>query len=147
AKLVTSGPSPDASRRPLPEGEASNSPTLMSMAATNAGVIIGAAAYMSPEQARGRNADHPSDVFWIGCILYEMLAGRVAFDGEDVSDVLAAVLRSEPDFAALPAHLSPQVRELLRRCLEKNPKRRWQAAGDLRIEIENVQARPAAEKI
>jgi serine/threonine-protein kinase len=124
----------------------SNSPTL-SMGATNPGVIIGTAAYMSPEQARGRNADHRSDIFSIGCILYEMLTGWPAFDGEDVSDVLAAVLRTEPDFAALPSNLSPQVRELLRRCLEKNPKRRWQAAGDLRIEIENVQANPVAEKI
>jgi Tol biopolymer transport system component len=123
----------------------SQSPTLLSMAATNAGIIIGTAAYMSPEQARGREAGHRSDVFAIGCILYEMLTGRQAFQGEEVSDILASVLAREPDFAALPANVSARVRELLRRCLEKNPKRRWHAVGDLRIEIENALAGPAGE--
>jgi serine/threonine protein kinase len=122
----------------------SNSPTI-SMAATNAGIIIGTAAYMAPEQARGRNADHRSDVFAIGCILYEMLTGRQPFQGEDVSDILAAVLRTEPDFSALPSNVTPRVRELVRRCLEKNPKKRWHAVGDLRIEIENAMANPATE--
>ena len=81
----------------------SNSPTLLnSMAATNGGMIIGTAAYMSPEQARGKNADVRSDVFSFGCVLYEMLAGKQAFQGEDVSDLLAAVLAREPEG---PTHL------------------------------------------
>jgi serine/threonine-protein kinase len=117
----------------------SNSPTL-SMGATHPGVIIGTAAYMSPEQARARNADHRSDIFAIGCILYEMFTGRQAFGGDDVSVVLAAVIMRDPDLAALPVDVSVQTRELLRRCLEKDPKERWQAAGDLRIEIKNALA-------
>jgi serine/threonine-protein kinase len=136
AKDLATGPAASA---------ASNSPTV-NMSATHPGVIIGTAAYMSPEQARGRNADHRSDVFSLGCILYEMLAGRQAFSGDDASEILAAVIKSEPDRAALPANLDPRVRGLLDRCLEKNPKRRWQAIGDVRIEIENVLANPAAEE-
>ena len=119
----------------------SNSPTL-SMAATQGGLILGTAAYMSPEQARGRNADQRSDVFAFGCVLYEMITGRQAFQGEDVSDVLASVLKSEPDFNLLPAELSPRLRAALRRCLEKNPKRRWHAVGDLRIEMEAAEDDP-----
>jgi serine/threonine-protein kinase len=122
----------------------SNSPTLVnSMAATNAGIIIGTAAYMSPEQARGRKADVRSDVFSFGCVLYEMLTGRRAFQGEEVSDILASVLAREPDFTALPPKVTPQIRKLLQRCLEKDPKRRGQSAGDLRIEIEDALAGPA----
>jgi serine/threonine protein kinase/Tol biopolymer transport system component len=123
----------------------SKSPTLLS--ASMPGMIIGTAAYMSPEQARGRNADHRSDIFSFGCVLYEMLSGKQAFQGDDVSDVLAAVLRSEPDLAALPSNMNPQIRKLLRRCLEKNPKRRWQSIGDLRIEIEDALASPADEQV
>jgi serine/threonine-protein kinase len=115
----------------------SNSPTL-TMAGTNAGVILGTAAYMSPEQARGRSADQRSDVFSFGCVLYEMLTGRQAFHGEEVSDVLASVLKSEPDLSLLPQKLNPRVRELLRRCLEKNPKARWHAIGDARVEIDSL---------
>src|SRR5215471_17718820 len=111
----------------------SNSPTL-TMAGTNAGVILGTAAYMSPEQARGRAADQRSDVFSFGCVLYEMLTGRQAFNGEDVSDVLASVLKSEPDLSLLPLKLSPRVREFLNRCLQKNPKARWHAIADVRVE-------------
>jgi serine/threonine-protein kinase len=125
----------------------SNSPTLInSMAATNGGMIIGTASYMSPEQARGRSADVRSDVFAFGCVLYEMLTARQAFGGVDVSDILASVIKSEPDFAALPSNLSPQVQKLLRRCLEKDARRRWHAAGDLRIEIENVLVNPTTEQ-
>src|SRR5262249_13831121 len=120
----------------------SNSPTL-TQAGTNAGVILGTAGYMSPEQARGRNADQRSDVFSFGCVLYEMLSGRQAFDGDDVSDVLASVLKSEVDFSLLPANLNPRIRELLRRCLQKNPKLRWQAIGDTRIEIEAALSDPS----
>ncbi|HYR43547.1 MAG TPA: protein kinase, partial [Terriglobia bacterium] len=121
----------------------SNSPTLVNtLGGSNAGVIIGTAAYMSPEQARGFAADQRSDVFSFGCVLYEMLTGRQAFQGETVSDILAAVLAREPDFALLPANLNPKIPELLRRSLEKNPKRRWYAVGDLRVEIEAALTAP-----
>src|SRR5215813_4944204 len=98
----------------------SNSPTLLS--GSMGGMIIGTAAYMSPEQARGREADQRSDVFAFGCVLYEMLTGRQAFQGEDVSDVLAAVIKADPDFTHLPENLNPRLCELLRRCLAKNRK-------------------------
>src|SRR5215813_12399443 len=114
----------------------SNSPTLVS--GSMGGMIVGTAAYMSPEQARGREADQRSDVFAFGCVLYEMLTGRQAFQGEDVSDVLAAVLRTEPDLNLLPPNLNPRLLELLRRCLAKNRKDRWYAVGDLRVEIETI---------
>jgi eukaryotic-like serine/threonine-protein kinase len=125
-------------------GNLSYSPTL-TVAGTQAGVILGTAAYMSPEQAKGFNTDQRSDVFSFGCVLYEMLTGRATFDGDTVSDVLASVLKSEPDFSLLPDNLNPRIRNLLRRCLEKNPRRRWYAIGDVRLEIENIRANPMAE--
>jgi serine/threonine-protein kinase len=111
----------------------SNSPTLLS--GSMGQIIVGTAAYMSPEQARGREADQRSDVFAFGCVLYEMMTGRQAFQGEDVSDVLAAVLRTEPDFSLLPTKLNPKVCQVLRRCLEKNPKLRWHAIADVRLDL------------
>jgi len=120
---------------------ATNSPTL-SMMATQAGMILGTAAYMSPEQAKGFQADHRSDVFSFGSVLYEMLTGRQPFHGETAHEILASVLVREPDFGALPPNLNPRIPELLRRCLEKNPKRRWQAVGDLRAEVETVALAP-----
>ncbi len=122
---------------------ATNSPTL-SMMATQAGVILGTAAYMSPEQAKGFQADHRSDVFSFGTVLYEMLTGRQPFHGETTHEIIASVLVREPDFWALPPNLNPRIPELLRRCLEKNPKRRWQAIGDVRAEVETVAAAPRA---
>ena len=123
----------------------SNSPTMMnSFPATNAGMIIGTAAYMSPEQARGFVADQRSDIFSFGCVLYEMLGGQRAFDGETVSDILASVLAREPDFAFLPKDLNPRLLEFLRRCLSKNRKKRWHCAGDLRAELETISAVPHA---
>ena len=119
------------------------SPTL-SLGATQAGVVLGTAAYMSPEQARGSNTDARSDIFSFGCVLFEMLTGRAAFDDDTVSDVLASVLKSDPDFDLLPDNLNPRIRDLLRRCLEKNPRRRWYAIGDVRLEIENIRANPVA---
>jgi serine/threonine protein kinase len=95
---------------------------------------------MSPEQAKGFTADQRSDVFAFGCVLYEMLAGKAAFEGDTVSEIIAAVLKSEPDFNRLPADLNPRVRELLARALAKNLKRRWQAIGDVRIDIESAGA-------
>lgn len=97
---------------------------------------------MSPEQAKGSNTDPRSDIFSFGCVLYEMLTGRQAFDGETVSEVLASVLKSEPDWNLLPKELNPKIRDLLRRCLEKKPRRRWYAAGDVRLEIEALLADP-----
>src|SRR5262245_56728453 len=115
----------------------SHSPT-PSMAATQAGIILGTAAYMSPEQAKGFQADARSDVFSFGCVLYEMLAGRQAFQGDTAAETMASVLVREADFNVLPANLNPRLRDLLRRCLEKNPKRRWHAVADLRMELETV---------
>ena len=121
----------------------SHSPTL-SMMATQAGVILGTAAYMSPEQAQGLPVDHRSDVFSFGSVVYEMLTGRQAFQGDTAAALLAAVLIKEPDFAALPSHLNPRLVDLLRRCLDKNPRRRWQAVGDLRMELQALAATPRA---
>src|SRR5881392_2050957 len=105
------------------------------MAATNAGMILGTTAYMSPEQAKGREVDRRTDIFAFGAVLYEMLTGHQAFGGEDVADILSAVLRTEPDWTLLPANVPPRIQELLRLCLEKNAKKRRQAAGDIRIDI------------
>jgi serine/threonine protein kinase/WD40 repeat protein len=118
-----------------------NSPTI-SMAATNAGVILGTAAYMSPEQARGENTDKRTDVFSFGCVLYEMLTGKQAFQGNTVSDILASVLAREPDFTSLPPDLNSRFYELLRRCLDKNAQRRWHDIADLKIDLEMVAANP-----
>ena len=101
----------------------SNSPTLTA-AGTQVGVILGTASYMSPEQAKGRPADKRSDVWAFGCVLYEMLAGKRLFHGEDVSETLAAVLRADPDWSALPPKISPRLRTLLKCCLERDPKAR-----------------------
>jgi hypothetical protein len=96
------------------------SPTITTPAMTQMGMILGTAAYMSPEQAKGRPADKRSDIWAFGCVLYEMLSGKRAFEGEDVSDTLAAVLKSEPDWTALPSDVPEQLRLLLKRCLEKD---------------------------
>jgi eukaryotic-like serine/threonine-protein kinase len=120
-----------------------NSPTL-SMMASQAGLILGTAAYMSPEQAKGLPADQRSDIFSFGTVLYEMLTGRQPFHGETAPDILASVLVREPDLGLLPPGLHPRLVDLVRRCLEKHPKRRWQAIGDVRAEIETVQTMPAA---
>jgi Tol biopolymer transport system component len=114
-----------------------HSPTL-SLAGTYPGVILGTAGYMSPEQAKGFEADQRSDIFSFGCILYELLTGRQAFEGDSASEILASVLKSEVDWSALPPRLNPRLIEVLHRCLEKNPKKRWHAAADVRVEIESI---------
>jgi serine/threonine-protein kinase len=134
AKAMEPGNSPAS-------GILSNSPTI-SMAATNAGIILGTAAYMSPEQANGLAADARSDLFSLGSVLYEMLTGRQPFQGKTLSEVLASVLVRDPDWSGFPPDLHPRIHELLRRCLEKDPKRRWHAAGDVRVEIEKLIADP-----
>jgi serine/threonine protein kinase/Tol biopolymer transport system component len=120
----------------------SHSPTL-SLTATAHGVILGTAAYMSPEQARGVAVDKRADIWAIGCILYEMLAGRRTFGGELASDVMASVLKSEPDYTALPPAIPARLRALIQRCLQKDPKKRWRDAGDVRVELELVSTAPA----
>ena len=124
----------------LDEGvDPSLSPTT-SVGATRAGVLLGTAAYMSPEQARGLAVDRRADVWSFGCVLYEMLTGRPAFAGDTVSDVMVAVLEREPDWAALPRGTPPPAVRLLRRCLEKQTKRRLHHIADVRLDIEEAQA-------
>jgi serine/threonine protein kinase len=108
-----------------------NSPTL-TISPTRAGMILGTAAYMSPEQARGKTVDKRSDIWAFGVVLYEMLTGKRLFEGETISDTLAAVLKTEPDLTQVPA----QAQRLLRRCLEKDPRKRLRDIGDARIEID-----------
>jgi serine/threonine protein kinase len=115
----------------------SNSPTLTA-AATQAGVIMGTAAYMSPEQARGKAADRRADIWSFGCVLYEMLSGKRLFEGETVSDTLAGVLKSDPDWNTLPTGTPPHIQELIRRCLVKDPKQRLRDIGEARIAIEEA---------
>ena len=123
------------------EASVSNSPTL-SMAATQQGMILGTAPYMSPEQAKGLQADRRADIFAFGCVLFEMLTGRMAFQGELATEILASVINQEPDHTVLQADLHPRIKELLRRCFQKQPKDRWQAVGDVRFEIEEVLSDP-----
>jgi len=115
--------------------DAMNSPTLTARA-TQMGTILGTAAYMAPEQAKGKTVDKRADIWAFGVVLYEMLAGKRAFEGEDVSDTLAAVLTREPDFAALPPSTPASVVSLLRHCLERDPKRRLRDIGDGKMELD-----------
>jgi serine/threonine protein kinase len=119
-----------------PAGSSSSlsmSPTITTPAMTQAGMILGTAAYMSPEQAKGRAADKRSDVWAFGCVLYEILTGTRAFQGDDVSDTLAAVLRGEPEWSALPAEVPPAIRALVERCLAKDRKQRMRDIGDVQL--------------
>lgn len=117
--------------------DASQSPTITEMM-TLPGVILGTAAYMSPEQAKGKAVDKRADIWAFGCILYECLAGRRAFEGETITETLAAVLKSEPDWRALPGTIPSNIGFVLRRCLEKDMNRRLQSAADLRFLIEDT---------
>ncbi len=103
---------------------------------TRAGVILGTAAYMSPEQARGKPVDKRADIWAFGCVLYEMLTGERTFGGDTMTDVIAGVVTREPDWAALPDSVSPRTRHALQRCLEKDPRRRFRDIGDARFELE-----------
>jgi len=123
--------------------DASQSPTLTSPAMTQMGMILGTAAYMAPEQAKGRAVDRRADIWAFGCVLYEMLNGKRAFGGEDVSDTLANVLKSEPDWTALPALMPIPIRRLLRRSVEKDRKRRLDSAAAARLEIDEAITAPA----
>src|SRR5690348_8143489 len=124
----------------------SSSPTISRMA-TQAGIILGTAAYMSPEQAKGKSVDRRTDIWAFGCVLYEMLTGKMAFSGETVTDTLAAVIRAEPDWSALPETTPVHVRVLLQRCLQKDAKQRLRDIGDARIAIEEVLSGAAKEQM
>ena len=115
--------------------DATHSPTLTSPA-TRAGVILGTAAYMAPEQARGKAVDRRADIWAFGVVLYEMLTGRRMFEGETISDTIAAILTRSPDFDALPSATPPPVRKLLARCLDRDPKQRLRDIGEARIMLE-----------
>ena len=129
---------------PSPTGDPSQSPTLTA-AATQMGVIMGTAAYMSPEQARGSTADHRADIWSFGVVLYEMLTGERLFEGATVSDVLAAVLRADPIWDRLPAETPSAARRLLHRCLERDRRERLQHIGDARAEIKEALVTPSHE--
>ncbi len=109
---------------------------------TAAGIILGTAAYMSPEQAKGNPVTKTTDIWAFGCVLYEMLTGQIAFKGDGTTDTLALVVRGEPDSGLLPSTIPPGIRTLLRHCLQKEPRRRWQDAASLRIAIEDARAAP-----
>ena len=121
--------------------DVSHSPTL-SVAATRLGVILGTAAYMAPEQAKGRSVDKRADIWAFGCVLYEMLTGRPAFDGEDASEVLASIIKGSANLALLPTGIHPGVSRLIARCLEKDVRKRFRDIGDVRYELDQIEANP-----
>ncbi len=123
----------------------SQSPPTVTIGDTREGLVVGTAAYMSPEQARGNPVDKRTDIWAFGCVLYEMLTGRAPFAGDTISDTIAGILDAEPDWTALP-HLAPvPIRTLLRRCLEKDRRRRLADIGDARLEIDDASSIPHAD--
>ena len=137
AKLTGAGGTGGASRTGG-TGELSQSPTITTPAMTQIGVILGTAAYMSPEQAKGRDADKRSDLWAFGAVVYEMLTGRRAFDGEDTSDTLASVLKSDPDFTRLPAETPRALRTLLQRCLTRDRRLRVSDASAVKFVLSEL---------
>ncbi|HEX5071524.1 MAG TPA: protein kinase [Vicinamibacterales bacterium] len=133
------GSSDPGSKDPGLQTNTSNSPTLTSHG-TQMGVILGTAGYMAPEQARGKVVDRRADIWAFGVVVFEMLTGRRAFEGEEISDVLAAVLRQDLDFTRLPPATPASVRRLLKRCLERDPRKRLSAIGDARLDIDEPDA-------
>jgi Tol biopolymer transport system component len=121
----------------LTAAELANSPTV-SRLATQAGVLLGTAAYMSPEQAKGKSVDRRADIWAFGCVLYEMLAGKMAFHGDTVTDTLASIIKEEPDWLQLPSATPTRVRVLLQRCLQKDVRQRLQAMGEARVSLEGA---------
>jgi serine/threonine protein kinase/Tol biopolymer transport system component len=118
----------------------SNSPTLVSTSVP--GVLLGTAAYMSPEQAKGKEADRSSDIWAFGCVLYEMLTGRAAFEGDTIGEILGGVFKAEPEWQRLPTETPEAIRRLLRRCLEKDRAERLKSADAARIEIKEALSEP-----
>jgi serine/threonine protein kinase len=127
--------------------DASQSPTITSPAMTEMGVILGTAAYMSPEQARGKAVDKRADIWAFGCVLYEMLTGQRAFAGDDVTETLARVLMKEPEWHALPPSTPPAIRKLIRRCLAKDRRERLPDAADARLEINEALTAPSSDAV
>lgn len=121
----------------------SQSPTILTNSPTEANVLMGTAAYMSPEQVRGRPADHRSDIWAFGCVLYEMLAGLQAFTGETIADLIGGITRIDPDWTALPGSTPTAAQSVLKRCLDKDKRKRFQAIGDVRYELELARMQPA----
>ena len=121
------------------------SPTL-APGGTQAGMLLGTAGYMSPEQARGKPVDRRADIWAFGCVLFEMLGGRKAFDGETVTDVLGAIVHKEPEIEKLPADVPQRIRDLMQRCLQKDQSRRLQSIGDARIALEEWIENPEADE-
>ena len=129
-----------------PDGDLSRSPT---MNPTRIGTVVGTAAYMSPEQARGLAVDKRTDIWAFGCVLFEMFSGRPPFTGDTTSDVMAHVLEREPDWSALPAATPPGVHRVLERCLQKDPKNRLRDVGDARFELTRgpeIRCRPQSDE-
>src|SRR5262249_30830752 len=114
------------------------------MRATQMGVILGTAAYMAPEQAKGKPVDKRADIWAFGIVLCEMLTGRPVYTGENVSETLAAVIKDAPDLASIPSETPAAVRRLLRRCLEKDPRRRLRDIADARLDLDLTPEEPAA---
>ena len=123
---------------PMRSHELTESPTTLSPAPTMEGIILGTAAYMSPEQARGKVVDKRSDIWAFGCVLYEMLTGHRPFDGETLTDVAAAILKNEPNWMALPPDTPARVQSLIARCLKKDPAQRCRDVADVRFQIEDA---------
>jgi len=137
AKALSGDP---ASSSPL----SSLSPTLTS-AGTRAGVILGTAAYMSPEQAKGKAIDRRTDIWAFGAVIYEMLTGKRLFDGETISEMIAAVLKTDPDWGTLPPRTPAALRRLMQRCLERDPRHRLRDIGDARVALEEIMSGRAEE--
>src|SRR5262245_60508497 len=132
------------SREPGTGKTADNSPTITTPAMTRAGMILGTAAYMSPEQARGRAVDKRADIWAFGIVLYELLTGTRLFGGETVSDTMAEVLKTDPDWTKLPAETPPSVRRVLERCLQRDPRKRLRDIGDAMVDLQASSAPAAA---
>ena len=124
----------------------SNSPTITTPAMTQAGMILGTAAYMSPEQVRGKTVDKRADIWAFGCVLYEILTGKHLFAGDSVPETLALILTRQPDLAALPAATPARIRTLIERCVVKDPRQRLRDIGDARLDLEDAGDTPAASR-
>ncbi len=142
-KLLDFGLAKAWEESPSTDLDLTRSPTLTAQM-TQVGVILGTAAYMSPEQARGKTVDKRADIWAFGCILFEMLAGQKPYSGRDVPEILASVIQGEPDWERLPAAVPSSVRRLIERCLRKDPRSRLRDIGDARNELLEIQGRPSA---
>jgi serine/threonine-protein kinase len=143
AKAITG----DGSSGLVDQGMSPSVLTMTSPAMTGMGVILGTAGYMAPEQAKGKPVDRRADIWALGVVLFEMLSGRAMYRGETVTETIAHVITQPPDWTALPASTPRSVRRLLRRCLEKEPRARYQSAGDVRIDIDEALGDPVEETV